>query len=183
MSVREVKRKMSDPEGFREIGRTHVVTMQHVDQAETETVTKVGVNEEPQFRAAEVSQKVAGVIVKVMIKEDNRVKGGTGNIQFASKKVRQIEIDEELGAGTAPVGSPTFTKEYREPASTSQAQGAEAKDEGKSFLKNMIDNIENRLGAEIPRLHGADKSNFKLVGLSLGLVIGSIIIGVMALIH
>jgi len=142
--------RKSEEEGFVEIGRAHVVTMQHVDDAETETVTKVGVNEEPTFRSAEMSQKVAGVTVKILEKMDNTVKtsdGGAG-IKFASKKYKQIQEKEGGEPVSTTVGEP-HTVYTPAPA-----------EEKPSILKNMIDNLQeqaNKIGDKIQSLNTHDK--------------------------
>jgi len=160
-------KKPSEEEGWNEIGRSHVVTMQHIDNGETETVTKVGVNEEPTFRAATLSKKVAGMTVRVLAKEDNRVVEGS-QIQFASKKVKQVEEADGAGNVSAPVGQPHKTSEYI----------PEQAEEKPNLLKNMIDNIESKLGIEFPLLHTHDKVAWLIGGIALGLSIAALAIGI-----
>jgi len=159
--------RKSEDEGFVEIGRVHVVTMQHVDEGETETVTKVGVNEEPTFRSAEMSQKVAGVTVKILEKMDNTVRtsdGGAG-IKFASKKYRQIQEKEGGAPVSTTVGEPhtVYT-----PAPT---------EEKPSILKNFVDKLADRMNIELPQLHKWDKVTIGVAAFGVAMAIAALAIG------
>jgi len=158
-------RKMSEEEGWTEIGRTHVVTMQHVDNGETETVTKVGVNEEPTFRVALLSKKVAGMTVRVLAKEDNTVVEGS-QIQFASKQVKQVEETDGAGAVSSSVGEP-----HRMVAS---APASEAPEEKPSILKNFVDKLADRLNIELPELHKWDKVAIGLAAFGVAMSIAAL---------
>jgi len=164
--------RRAEEEGWTEIGRVHVVTMQHVDPAETETVTKVGVNEEPTFRAATLSKKVAGVTVRILEKVDNTVREGS-SIQFASKAVKQVQVSEGKEGG-APMIERKVT-----PAPTP----APAEGEKPSLLKNMVDKIQDRLNAELPTLHFHDKIAYALGGLGVAGLIVAVVAIVKLLIH
>ena len=172
---------MSNDGNYKEIGRVHVVTMQHVDGGETETVTKVGVNEEPVFRSAVISKKVAGVTVRVLEQEDNSVKE-TGSTQFASKKVKQVETVEGPAAVSVPVGESYRTKEVVKSAEPSKAGGevvaSEAPVSNKAFdtLKNMVDKIADRLNIEGPALHKWDKIIIAIASFACALGIADLII-------
>jgi len=163
--------RKSDEDGYFEIGRTHVVTMQHVDNGETETVTKVGVNEEPTFRAAALSKKVAGMTVRVLAKEDNHVVEGS-QIQFASKKVKQVEEADGAGSISSSVGEP-----HRFDAPTYEASVPEEKSSALSVLKNFVDKLADRMNVEIPELHKWDKTAIGLAALGLGLAIAALAVG------
>jgi hypothetical protein len=166
--------RKSDEEGYFEIGRSHVVTMQHVDNGETETVTKVGVNEEPTFRASALSKKVAGMTVRVLAKEDNRVVEGS-QIQFASKKVKQVEDADGAGSVSSPVGTPhTFASAI--------PSGSEEKPSGLQVLKNMVDKVADRLNIELPQLHKWDKIAIGLAAFGVAMAIAAFAIG-LSLLH
>lgn len=159
-------------EKYREIGRVHVVTMQHIDGGETETVTKVGVNGEPTFRASSVSKKVAGVTVKVLECEDLSVQGSS---QFASKKVKQVqEIEGPSGAVSAQVGEPRKIQESK--GEVPQAPLAPVSDKAFDTLKNMVDKIADRLNIESPAFHKADKVVVALASFALAVGIVDLIL-------
>jgi hypothetical protein len=162
-------RKISEEEGYVEIGRSHVVTMQHIDNGETETVTKVGVNEEPTFRASALSKKVAGMMVRVLAKEDNRVVEGS-QIQFASKKVKQVEEEDGASSVSAPVGQPHSIEHMPETQ------------DKPNILKNFVDKLADRMNIEIPELHKWDKVTICLAALALGLGIAALAVG-LSLLH
>jgi len=148
-------------EGWTEIGRSHTVTMQHIDEGETETVTKVGINEEPTFRAATLSKKVAGMTVRILAKEDNTVHEGS-QIQFASKKVKQVEDADGTTAVSTPVSEErapkTFIKEPTEPSKTTGLGPVEV-------LKNFTDNTFKAHEARLKGLDSEQKISFFLGGL------------------
>ena len=160
-----------EEEGWETIGTVHNVTMNLKDDDLSETVTKVGVNEEPLFRASTLGEKVAGEFIRVQRKTDNSVVKGDGNVgtRIAQNFYRQIK--EKVGGAptSAPLGTPSV---YQAPAPT---------EEKPSLLKNMIDNIENRLAKEFPMLHTHDKISWFIGGLALGLAIAGIVIGIRAL--
>jgi hypothetical protein len=159
--------RKSEEEGWNEIGRSHVITMQHIDEGETETVTKVGVNEEPTFRASTLSKKVGGMTIRVLAKEDNRVVEGS-QIQFASKKVKQIEETDGTGIVSAPVGTPhKFKPEVPE----------EKTEEKPSILKNFVDKLADRLNIELPELHKWDKITIGVAAFSVAFSIAALAIG------
>ena len=164
-------KKPSEEEGYVEIGRSHVVTMQHIDNGETETVTKVGVNEEPTFRAAALSKKVAGMTVRVLAKEDNRVVEAS-QIQFASKKVKQVEDADGVSNVSSSVGQPHRFAEYT-PEPPVQI---EEKPSALQVLKNYVDKLADRMNVEVPELHKWDKMTIALAAFGLAMAIAGFIV-------
>jgi hypothetical protein len=158
--------RKSEEEGYVEIGRSHVVTMQHVDNGETETVTKVGVNEEPTFRASALSKKVAGMTIRVLAKEDNRVVEGS-QIQFASKKVKQVEEEDGVGGVSSSVGVP-----HRFVSSEPEFMG-----EKPGILKNFVDKLADRMNIELPQLHKWDKVTIGVAAFGVAMAIAALAIG------
>jgi hypothetical protein len=144
--------------------------MQHIDPGETETVTKVGVNEEPTFRAATISQKVSGMTVRILAKEDNTVVHGS-SIQFASKKVKQIEEEDGGAAASSPVSEERvphklFKEEPSEPIKTIGLGPLEV-------LKNFVDNAYKAHESRLKGLDSEQKISFFLGGLgAAGFILG-----------
>jgi hypothetical protein len=72
--------------------------MQLTNQGETETLTRVGVNQDPQFPAAESSQHVGTVVVRMDAEESTDVVNTSSGSQFYEKKVKVTQSP----AGGAP---------------------------------------------------------------------------------
>jgi hypothetical protein len=168
----ERKRKLVEEEGWETIGTVHIVTMNHTDEGINEVISKVGVNEEPLFRPAELSQKVAGEMVRVQRKTDNSVVrgNGEGGVKFTKNLYKVIKEKEGGAPVSAPVGAPS---KYEAPAPAPA-------EEKPSLLKNMIDNLQgqvNKIGDRIQSLNTHDKIIIGVACAALALAIAGFAIG------
>jgi hypothetical protein len=159
------------------LGTVSIQTVSMQDDGKTETQTKVGINKEPGFRAAKVSQKVCGTHIIIAETEDQNVYGNVSEYQIADKVVTQHqEIDGQSNAPSMNAAS----------ASNNMPQGkTDAKEDNPSplmpetyVLKNFVDKIADTVKDQGKEIVKIAKDN----GLAMGLAVGGIVVGICALI-
>ncbi len=155
------------------LGQVHVVSMQQTDDGITETVTKVGVNAEPAFRAAEESKKIAGMTVKIIAERDNTVKTNESGTQFASKKVLQIQNQDGQSDGTT-VGSTSYP-------TTPAASAGPQELTGLQVLKNKEDEDNRTAMDNVKSLWEKISTNSTIAGIGLGIGVVAAAIAIAAL--
>lgn len=79
-----------------QVGYVKITSMQLTNQGETETLTRVGVNQEPQFPSAEISQHVGTVTVHMDAEESTDVVNTSSGPQFYEKRVKTIQGPAEM---------------------------------------------------------------------------------------
>lgn len=163
------------PKETRELGNVHIVTVQHSDPASTETVTKIGVNKEPTFRAANLTEKVAGTRIRIVEEQDTDVQHDSSGTQIADKIVRQIQqVDGDSTAGVSPGSSsrtanPTPAAKEPQPDTPKAPEGPSAL----QVLKNFVDNV----AADV-RGARADVSKVRDNQMVLAILAGAGVVGV-----